>query len=92
MVDVTLLKPNVMQKLNEMNNNPTKSSKALNHLPSNVSLFLHELSFQMLQKMLRLLGASYIAFWKPDFNKQKDYFYLEMVPHGAIREIIPTHL
>ena len=77
-------------------NNPTKSSEPSKHLRSNINHYLHGLSFQMLQKMLRpgrtlkhhiLLSGNLILMSK---RTLKDWFYLEMVSHRAIDSIMQT--
>ena len=46
------IKRNAEVRWNE-DNNPTKSLKPSKHLRSNINHYLHSLSFQMFQKMLR---------------------------------------
>ena len=75
-------------------NNPTKSSEPSKHLQSNISHYFT--IFQMLQKMLRpgrtqkhhiLLSGNLILMSK---RTLKDWFYLEMVSHRAIDDIMQT--
>ena len=75
-VQVTLVKPNVMQKWDGMN--IVIQLKVKNHqntFKATSTTILHGLSFQMLQenaKTRKNLEASYVALWKPDLNEQKD--------------------
>ena len=96
-VRITLLKPIIMQKLDGMN--IIVQLKVKNHqnafktISTNV---LHCLLFQMLQKMLRpgrtqrhhiLLYGNLIL---TKNRTLKDWFYLEMVSHRPINDIIQT--
>ena len=90
-------KRNVEVRWNEQNN-PTKSSEPLKHLRRNIT---HCFTWAVISnapknvKTSRNLETSYIALWKPDLNEQKDFertlkdlFYLEMVSHRAIKDIM----
>ena len=76
-VQVTLMKPNVMQKLDGMS--IIIQIKVQNHqntLEATSTPALHGLSLQILKKNAKPrsnLEASYIALWKPDLNEQKDF-------------------
>ena len=76
-VHITLVKPNVMWKLNGMNIIvQPKFQDHQNTFETISATILHELSFQILPKNAKTsknLEASYIALWKPDLNKQKDF-------------------
>ena len=96
-IHITLLKANVKQKLDGMN--IIIQLKVQNHqntFEATSTIILHGLSFQMLQKKLRpgrtqkyhiLLSGNLIL-----MNKRtlKDQFYLEMVSHRAINDIMQT--
>ena len=94
---VRLVKPNVMQKLHEMNIMiQLKVQTHQNTFEATSTTSLHELSFQMLQKMLRpgktqkhhiLLSGNLILMSK---RTLKDWFYLEMVSYRAIDDIMQT--
>ena len=76
MVHVTLVKPNVMCKLDGMN--IIMQLKVQNHwwaFEATSTTVLHGFSFQMLQKLVKpgRKEASDIALWKSDLNKQKDF-------------------
>ena len=87
MVHVTLVKPNVMRKLDGMN--IIIQLKVQNHqntFEATSTTILHGPSFQMLQKNAKTsknLEASCIALWKPDLNKQKDFERLVLYRNGA---------
>ena len=84
-VHVTLMKPNVMRKLDGMN--IIIQLKVQNHqntFEATSTTILHGPSFQMLQKMTRKnLEASYIALWKPNLNEQKDFERLVLFRNGV---------
>ena len=86
-VHLTLVKPNVMQKLNGMN--IIIQLKVQNHQNTFEAIsttILHWLSFQMLQKNAKTrknLEASYIALWKPNLNEQKDFERLVLFRNGV---------
>ena len=96
-IHITLLKANVKQKLDGMN--IIIQLKVQNHqntFEATSTIILHGLSFQMLQKMLRpgrtqkyhiLLSGNLILMNKKTL---KDQFYLEMVSHRAINDIMQT--
>ena len=86
-IHVTLVKPNVMQKLDEMtNNNPTKSSEPSKHHRSNIN---HCFIWAVISNApknantRKNLKALYIAPWKPDLNKQKDFERLVLFKNGV---------
>ena len=77
-------------------NNPTKWSEPSKHLQSNIN---HYFTWAVISnapknvKTRKNLEASYIALWRPDLNEQMDFerlFYLEMVSHRAINDIMQT--
>ena len=96
-IHITLLKANVKQKLDGMN--IIIQLKVQNHqntFEATSTIILHGLSFQMLQKKLRpgrtqkyhiLLSGNLILMNKKTL---KDQFYLEMVSHRAINDIMQT--
>ena len=88
-------KHNAEVRWNEYNN-PTKTSEPSKHLQSNIN---HYFTWAIISnapknaKIKKNLQASYIALWKPNLNEQKDlkdWFYLEMVSHRAIDNIMQT--
>ena len=57
-------------------NNPTKSSEPLNHLQNNIDHCFTETIISNAAKNAKTrknLEASYIALWKPNLNKQKNF-------------------
>ena len=67
-------KRNAEVRWNE-HNNPTKSSEPSKQLQSNINHYFTRAVISNAPKNAKTrknLGASYIAFWKPDLNKQKD--------------------
>ena len=75
-VHVTLVKPNLMQKLDGMNNNPTKSLEPSKHLRSNITRYFTWTVISNAPKNAKSrknLEVSYIALRKPDLSKQKDF-------------------
>ena len=96
-VHVTLVKPNLMRKLDRMN--IIIQLQVQNHqktFEATLATILHGLSFQMLQKMLRpqrtqkhhVLLCGNLILTNKSFLKNQ--FYLEMVSHRAINDIIQT--
>ena len=89
-VHVTLVKQNVMQKLD--GRNIIIQLKVQNHqntLEATSTPFLHGLSFQMLKKKKKKktrknLEASYISLWKPNLKEQKDFERLVFFRNGVI--------
>ena len=78
---VTLVNPNVMRKLDGMNIIiQLKLQNHQNTFEATSTTILLGLSFQMLQKMLRL-GS--LTFWKPDLNEQKDSKRLVLFRNGV---------
>ena len=97
MIHVTLVKPNVMQKLVGMN--IIIQIKVQNHQNTfdvTSTTVLYGLSFLMLQKNAKTrknLETSYIALWNlilPNKRTLKDWFHLEMVSRRAINDIMQT--
>ena len=84
---ITLVKPNVMQKLDGIN--IIIQLKVWNHqntFETTSTTILHGPSFQMLQKNAKTrknLEASYIALWKPNLNEQKDFERLVSFRNGV---------
>ena len=84
---ITLVKPNVMQKLDGMN--IIIQLKVRNHqntFETTSTTILHGSSFQMLQKNAKTrknLEASYIALWKCNLNEQKDFERLVLFRNGV---------
>ena len=82
-VHITLVTPNLRIaeiRWNE-HNNLSKSSEPSKHLQSNIN---HCFTWAVI--------SSYISLWWHDLNEQNDFerFYLEMVSHRAINDIIQT--
>ena len=82
-VHITLVTPNLCIaeiRWNE-HNNLSKSSEPSKHLQSNIN---HCFTWAVI--------SSYISLWWHDLNEQNDFerFYLEMVSHRAINDIIQT--
>ena len=77
MLHFTLVEPNVMRKLDEMNiNHPTKSSEPSKHLRSNINNYFTWAVISNAPKNAKAwknLEASYTALWKPNRNEQKDF-------------------
>ena len=86
-VHVTLVKLNVMQKLDRMNIIiQLKIQSHQNICEATPTNILHGLSFQILKKNAKIrkdLEASYIALWKSDINEQKDFQRLVFVRNGV---------
>ena len=86
MVHVTLVKLNVMQKLDGTNIIQLKVQSHQNTCEATSTTILHGLSFQMLKKNAKTrknLKASYIALWEPDLNEQKDFERLILFRNGV---------
>ena len=85
-VHITLMKPNVMRKLDGVNIMiQLRVQKHQNTFEATSTTILHRRSFQMLQKILRpgrTSEASYIVLWKPDPNKQNDFERLVLFRTG----------
>ena len=84
---VTLVKPNVMRKLDGMNI-IIQSSEPSKHHQSNIN---HYFTWAVISnapkntKTRKNLEASYIALWKPDLNEQKDFERLVLFRNGVNR-------
>ena len=78
-------KRNAEVRWNE-HNNPTKSSEPSKQLRSNINHYFTRAVISNAPKNAKTrknLGASYIAFWKPDLNKQKDFERLVLFRNGV---------
>ena len=78
-------KRNAEVRWNE-HNNPTKSSEPSKQLQSNINHYFTRAVISNAPKNAKTrknLGASYIAFWKPDLNKQKDFERLVLFRNGV---------
>ena len=78
-------KRNVEVRWNE-HNNPTKSSEPSKQLQRNINHYFTRAVISNAPKNAKTrknLGASYIAFWKPDLNKQKDFERLVLFRNGV---------
>ena len=86
-VHVTLMKPNVMQKLDGMNKIiQLKVQNHQNTFEETSATVFHGLSFQMLQKIAKTrknLEFPYISLWKPDLDEQKDFGRLVLFRNGV---------
>ena len=74
MLHVTLVKPNVMRKLDGMN------------IIIQLKVQNHQNTFEATSKNTKTrknLEASYIALWKPDLNEQKDFERLVLFTNGV---------
>ena len=75
-VHVTLVKPNIMQKLNGMNIIiQLKAQNNQNNFEGTSATILYHLVISNAPKNAKTrknLEASYIALWKPDLNEKKD--------------------
>ena len=75
-VHVTLVKPNIMQKLDGMNIIiQLKAQNNQNNFEATSATILYELVISNAPKNAKTrknLEASYIALWKPDLNEKKD--------------------
>ena len=85
-VHVTLVKPNVMQKLDEMN--IIIQLKVQNHQNTFEAIsttIIHGCHFKCSKnaKTRKNLEASYIALWRPDLNEQKDFERLVLFRNGV---------
>ena len=82
---VTLVKPSVMRKLDEMNI-IIQSSEPSKHFRSNIS---HYFTWAIISnaaktaKTRKNLEVSYIALWKPNLNEQKDFERLVLFRNGV---------
>ena len=82
---VTLVKPNVMRKLDGMNI-IIQSSEPSKHRQSNIN---HYFTWAIISnapknaKTRKNLEASYIALWKPDLNEQKGFERLVLFRNGV---------
>lgn len=84
MVYVTLFRPNIMQKLDRINIMITRNSGISEDLQSNIDLFLLELPFRMLQKLLIPAKTCKHLILLTNKRTLEDYFYIENVSHRAI--------
>ena len=79
------IKPNAKVRWNE-HSNPTKSTEPSKHLRSNISQCFTWAVISNApknDKTRKNLEASYIALWKPDLNKQKDFERLASFRNGV---------
>ena len=85
MVHVTLVKPNVMRKLDGMNTIIQRNAQNhQNTFEATSTTILHGLSnAPKSAKTRENLEASYIALWKPDLNEQKDFERLVLFRNGV---------
>ena len=73
-VHVTLVKPNVIQKLGGMNTViQPKFQNQKNSFKVTATIVLLELSFQEQKSILKGLEASFIAPYEADLSKKKDF-------------------
>ena len=80
-VNVLLVKPNVMQKLDRM-----KNSEPSKHPRRNINHYFTWAVISNAPKSVKTrknLEASYVALWKSDLDKQKDFERLVLFRNGA---------
>ena len=86
-VHVTLMKPDVMQKVDGMNKIiQLKVQNHQNTFEETSATVFYGLSFQMLQKIAKTrknLELPYISLWEPDLDEQKDFGRLAFFRNGV---------